>query len=132
MKFLAILLFVAAIVFSQRIKGVTAWEYIDRIIFLLLCIFFIFGLALAIKQILAIESKPSTIIGFFNLLSFIIIIIVFSIFDIDKFHIIWLFVLVYILSGRKFAFQIGIVLFNIACRLLKKPNILNDKDNVFR
>src|SRR5690606_20967686 len=94
-------------------------DYVGKIIFILVCIFFISGLSLAIKQISSQEAKPSTIIGFFNLLCFAIIIIVFLLFDINKLHIIWLLLLVFLLSRNKFAFQIGAVLFNMTCFLLR-------------
>jgi len=105
-------------------------EYVGRIIFLLVCIFFISGLYLAVKQISAQEAKPSTVLGFFNLLCFAIIIIVFLLFDINKLHIIWLLLLVFLLSRNKYAFQIGVILFNMTCFLLRKPNVVNDKDNI--
>lgn len=107
-------------------------DYVGKIVFLLVCIFFISGSSLAIKQIISQEAKPSTLIGFFNLLCFFIIIIVFLLFDINKLHVIWILLLVFLLSRNKYAFQIGIVLFNITCFVLRKPNVVNDKDNLLK
>ncbi len=54
----------------------------------------------------------------------------FLIFDINKLHIIWILILVYLLSLTKYAFRIGIILFNLMCLILKKQNVVNDKDNI--
>ncbi|MCZ2223878.1 MAG: hypothetical protein LC122_09640 [Chitinophagales bacterium] len=109
-----------------------ALEYIGKIVFFLVCIFFVSGLSLVVKQIVSQQSKPSTILGFFNLLFLFIIIVIFLLFDINKLHIIWLLFLLFIFSRNKYAFQIGAVLFNITCFLLRKPNVVIDKDNLLK
>jgi|SRR5690606_41981417 len=111
-------------------------DYIGRIIFLLVCIFFISGFIVSIKQILAVESKPSTVLGFFYWLILLISIVVILFFDINKLHIIWLVLLMLVLTTNrysfKYAFQIGTIIFNIVCFLLRKPNIVYDKDNFLK
>jgi len=109
-----------------------ALDYIGKIVFILVCIIFVSGLSLAVKQIISQESKPRTIIGFFNLLCLFIIIISFLLFDLNKLHIIWILFLVFFFSRNKYAFQIGAILFNMTCFFLRKPNVVNDKDNLLK
>ena len=107
-------------------------DSIGNLIFFLVIILFIHASVKAIKQIYSEQSEPGTILGLFGLLCLFIIILLYLIFEINKLHIIWNLILVYLLSRTKYAFRIGTVLFNLICFILKKSNVVKDKDNVFR
>ncbi len=107
-------------------------DSISNLIFFLVIIFFISGSVKAIKQIYSEKSEPATLLALFMLLCLFITILSYLIFDINKLHIIWNLILVYLLTRTKYAFRIGAILFNLICFILKKSNVVIDKDNVFR
>lgn len=124
-------LFLIVIVISITIISYTTDfnQTIDKIIFILLCIFFISMLSITTEQIREKKSKPSTVLGFFYILCFFIIILSFLIWDYNRLHILWIIIVIYLLSLTQTALRIGFILFNIACSILRRPNVINENLN---